>query len=83
MGFAGSSAHTGCMLRLTFNANVINHCLCDILPILQLSYTSTYVNAVVVLIVVGISITFPSFTILLSYVFILSNILNIKFTQGR
>ncbi|XP_021062203.1 olfactory receptor 147 [Mus pahari] len=84
MGFAGSSAHTGCMLRLTFcNANVINHYLCDILPLLQLSCTSTYVNEVVVLIVVGINITVPSFTILISYVFILANILNIKSTQGR
>ncbi|NP_667080.1 olfactory receptor 8B3 [Mus musculus] len=84
MGFAGSSAHTGCMLRLTFcNVNVINHYLCDILPLLQLSCTSTYVNEVVVLIVVGINITVPSFTILISYVFILANILNIKSTQGR
>ncbi|XP_076780815.1 LOW QUALITY PROTEIN: olfactory receptor 8B3-like [Arvicanthis niloticus] len=84
MGFAGASAHTGCMLRLTFcNANVINHYLCDILPLLQLSCTSTYVNEVVVLIVVGINITVPSFTILVSYVFILPNILNIKSTQGR
>ncbi|XP_028718244.1 olfactory receptor 147-like [Peromyscus leucopus] len=84
MGFAGASAHTGCMLRLTFcNANVINHYLCDILPLLQLSCTSTYVNEVVVLIVVGINITVPSFTILISYVFILVSILNIKSTQGR
>ncbi|XP_006998696.4 olfactory receptor 8B3-like [Peromyscus maniculatus bairdii] len=84
MAFAGASAHTGCMLRLTFcNANVINHYLCDILPLLQLSCTSTYVNEVVVLIVVGINITVPSFTILISYVFILVNILNIKSTQGR
>ncbi|KFO19569.1 Olfactory receptor 147 [Fukomys damarensis] len=84
MGFAGSSAHTGCMLRLTFcNANVINHYLCDILPLLQLSCTSTYVNKVVVLIVVGINITVPSFTILISYVFILTNILHIRSVQGR
>ncbi|XP_032765841.1 olfactory receptor 147 [Rattus rattus] len=84
MGFAGASVHTGCMLRLTFcNANLINHYLCDILPLLQLSCTSTYVNEVVVLIVVGINITVPSCTILISYVFILANILNIKSTQGR
>uniref|UniRef100_A0A8C0ZQB9 G-protein coupled receptors family 1 profile domain-containing protein n=1 Tax=Castor canadensis TaxID=51338 RepID=A0A8C0ZQB9_CASCN len=84
MGFAGATAHTGCMLRLTFcNTNVINHYLCDILPLLQLSCTSTYVNEVVVLIVVGINITVPSFTILISYVFILNSILHIKSTQGR
>ncbi|XP_054987971.1 olfactory receptor 147 [Sorex araneus] len=84
MGFAGSAAHTGCMLRLTFcNANVVNHYFCDILPLLQLSCTSTYVNDIVVLIVVGINITVPSVTILISYVFILRNILQIKSTQGR
>jgi olfactory receptor len=84
MGFAGATVHTGCMLRLTFcNASVINHYLCDILPLLQLSCTSTYVNEVVVLIVVGINITVPSFTILISYVFILNSILHIKSTQGR
>ncbi|CAN0324027.1 unnamed protein product [Rangifer tarandus platyrhynchus] len=84
MGFAGASAHTGCMLRLTFcSVNVINHYLCDILPLLQLSCTSTYVNEVVVLIVVGINITVPSFTILISYIFILTSILHIKSTQGR
>ncbi|XP_008825202.2 olfactory receptor 147-like [Nannospalax galili] len=84
MGFAGASAHTGCMLRLTFcNANVVNHYLCDILPLLQLSCTSTYVNEIVVLIVVSINITVPSFTILISYVFILTSILHIKSTQGR
>ncbi|KAB1254952.1 von Willebrand factor A domain-containing protein 5A [Camelus dromedarius] len=60
MGFAGASAHTGCMLRLTFcNVNIINHYLCDILPLLQLSCTSTYVNELVVLIVfvAGVSAT--------------------------
>ncbi|XP_019810107.2 olfactory receptor 8B3 [Bos indicus] len=84
IGFAGASVHTGCMLRLTFcNVNVINHYLCDILPLLQLSCTSTYVNEVVVLIVVGINITVPSFTILISYIFILTSILHIKSSQGR
>lgn len=84
MGFAGATAHTGCMLRLTFcNVNIINHYLCDILPLLQLSCSSTYVNEVVVLIVVGINITVPSFTILISYIFILTSILHIKSTQGK
>nr|XP_012326065.1 olfactory receptor 8B3 [Aotus nancymaae] len=84
MGLAGATAHTGCMLRLTFcSANIINHYLCDILPLLQLSCTSTYVNEVVVLIVVGINITVPSFTILISYVFIITSILHIRSSQGR
>lgn len=84
VGFAGASAHTGCMLRLTFcNVNIINFYLCDILPLLQLSCSSTYVNEIVVLIVVSINITVPSVTILISYIFILTAILRIKSTQGR
>ena len=67
MGFAGASVHTGCMLRLTFcSVNVINHYLCDILPLFQLSCTSTYASEIVVLIYVSIDITVPSFTILIS-----------------
>ncbi|KAB0388783.1 hypothetical protein E2I00_014344, partial [Balaenoptera physalus] len=60
---------------LTFcHVNIINHYLCDILPVFQLSCTSTYVSEVVVLIV---------FTILISYIFILTSILHIKSAQGR
>ncbi|KAL0627032.1 Olfactory receptor 8B4 [Plecturocebus cupreus] len=45
MAFSGAIAHTGCMLRLTFcEANTINHYFCDILPLLQLSCTSTYIS---------------------------------------
>nr|XP_008535266.1 PREDICTED: olfactory receptor 8B3-like [Equus przewalskii] len=84
MAFSGAMAHTGCMLRLTFcDANIINHYLCDILPVFQLSCTSTYVNELVVFIVVGINIIVPSLTIFVSYGFILSSILHISSTEGR
>ncbi|XP_036599871.1 olfactory receptor 8B3-like [Trichosurus vulpecula] len=84
MGFAGAMAHTGCMLRLSFcDANIINHYMCDILPLLQLSCTSTYVNELVFFIVVGINIIVPSVTIFTSYALILSSILNISSTEGR
>ncbi|XP_044116606.1 olfactory receptor 8B3-like [Neovison vison] len=82
--FLDAMAHTGCMLRLTFcDANTINHYLCDIFPLLQLSCTSTYVNELVVFIVVGINIIVPSVTIFVSYGFILSSILRISSTEGR
>ncbi|XP_036856796.2 olfactory receptor 8B3-like [Manis javanica] len=84
VAFSGSMAHTGCMLRLTFcDANTINHYLCDILPLLQLSCTSTYVNELVVFIVVGINIIVPSLTIFVSYGFILSSIFCMSSTEGR
>uniref|UniRef100_A0A8C9J8B6 Olfactory receptor n=1 Tax=Panthera tigris altaica TaxID=74533 RepID=A0A8C9J8B6_PANTA len=84
MAFSGAMAHTGSMLRLTFcDVNTINHYLCDILPLLQLSCTSTYVNELVVFIVVGINIIVPSVTIFVSYGCILSSILHISSTEGR
>nr|XP_014704112.2 olfactory receptor 8B3-like [Equus asinus] len=84
MAFSGAMAHTGCMLRVTFcDANTINHYLCDIFPLLQLSCTSTYVNELEVFIVGGINIIVPSVTIFVSYGFILSSVLHISSTEGR
>ncbi|XP_005069411.1 olfactory receptor 8B8-like [Mesocricetus auratus] len=84
MAFSGAMAHTGCMLRLTFcDANTINHYFCDILPVMQLSCTSTYVNQLVVFIVVGINVTVPSIAIVISYAFILSSICHINSAEGR
>ncbi|XP_073760146.1 olfactory receptor 8B8-like [Callorhinus ursinus] len=84
MGFVGAMAHTGCMLRLTFcGDNFINHYMCDIPPLLRLSCTSTYINELVVFIVVGVNVTVPSLTISISYTLILSNIFHIRATEGR
>ena len=84
MALSGAMAHTGCMLRLTFcDADTINHYFCDILPLFQLSCTSTYVNEMVIFIVGGINISVPSLTIFVSYGLILSNILRINSTEGR
>uniref|UniRef100_A0A8D1VXP1 Olfactory receptor 8B3-like n=1 Tax=Sus scrofa TaxID=9823 RepID=A0A8D1VXP1_PIG len=84
MGLVGAVAHTGCMLRLSFcDGNIINHYMCDIPPLLQLSCTSTYINELVVFIVVGISLIVPSLTISISYTLILSSVLRIRSTEGR
>ncbi|XP_076968078.1 olfactory receptor 8B3-like [Tamandua tetradactyla] len=84
MAFSGAMAHTGCMLRLTFcDGNTINHYFCDILPVLQLSCTSTHVNELVVFTVGGINIIVTCLTIFISYGFILSSILHINSTEGR
>ena len=84
VAFSGAMAHTGCMLRLTFcDANTINHYFCDILPLLELSCTSTDISELEVFIVGGINIIVPSLTIFVSYGLILSNILHISSTEGR
>ncbi|XP_076968095.1 olfactory receptor 8B8-like [Tamandua tetradactyla] len=84
MAFSSSMAHTVCMQRLTFcDSNTINHYFCDILPVLQLSCTSTFVNELVVYIVSVISIIIPSLTIFISYGFILCSILRINSIEGK
>ncbi|NP_001000445.1 olfactory receptor Olr1232 [Rattus norvegicus] len=84
VGFSDGMIHTGCVLRLTFcDGNTINHYFCDLLPLLQLSCTSTYVNEIEVLIISGINIIVPTLIVFTSYGFILSSILKINSTAGR
>ena len=84
MGFSGGIAHTGNLMNLTFCAdNIVNHYMCDILPLLEHSCTSTYVNELVVFIFVSFDIGVPIVTIFISYALILSSILRISSTEGR
>uniref|UniRef100_A0A8C6QY66 Olfactory receptor n=2 Tax=Nannospalax galili TaxID=1026970 RepID=A0A8C6QY66_NANGA len=84
MAVSGAMIHTGFMLRLTFcDGNTINHYFCDLIPLLQLSCTSTYVNEVELFIVAGKDIIVPTVIIFTSYGFILSNIFHIKSTESR
>ncbi|XP_028718243.1 olfactory receptor 8B3-like [Peromyscus leucopus] len=54
MGFFDAMIHTGCILRLTFcDGNTINHYFCDLLPLMKLSCTSTFVNEIEIFIVGG------------------------------
>ncbi|XP_021062968.1 olfactory receptor 143-like [Mus pahari] len=83
MGFAGAMAHTGCMIRLSFcDSNIINHYMCDIFPLLQLSCSSIYVNELVSFVVVGTVITLSSLIILISYGMILFNIIHMSSGKG-
>ncbi|XP_007950312.1 olfactory receptor 8B12 [Orycteropus afer afer] len=84
MGFSGAMAHTGNIISLTFCAdNLVNHFMCDILPLLELSCNSTYVNELVVFIFVAIAIGMPIVTIFISYTLILSSIFHIRSSEGR
>ena len=84
MGLACAFSHTGCMLRVHFcKLDVINHYLCDLFPLLELSCSSTYINEVIVLCFSTFNILTPILTILSSYIFIISSILHIRSTEGR
>ncbi|KAK7806416.1 hypothetical protein U0070_014730 [Myodes glareolus] len=84
MGFFGGLVHTGNMLSLSFcDGNIINHYMCDVLPLLKLSCTDTAINELVVFIVGGINIIVPCVTVFISYTFILSSIIGIRSAEGR
>ncbi|XP_058518532.1 olfactory receptor 8B8-like [Ochotona princeps] len=84
MGFFGAMAHTICMLRLTFcEDNIINHYMCDIAPLLLLSCTITYVNELVIFVVLGINTAVPSVTLFVSYSRILCSILHIRSSHAK
>ncbi|XP_049981601.1 olfactory receptor 143 [Alexandromys fortis] len=83
MGFASAIVHTGCMIRLRFcDSNIINHYMCDIFPLLQLSCSSTYVNELVSSVVVGTAIILCCLIIFISYVMILFNIIHVSSGKG-
>ncbi|XP_037695762.1 LOW QUALITY PROTEIN: olfactory receptor 8G1-like [Choloepus didactylus] len=79
-----ASAHTGCMFRIHFcKCDVINHYFCDLLSLLKLSCSSTYVKELLILIFSAFNIPVPSLTIISSYIFIIASILRIRSTEGR
>ncbi|XP_037696197.1 olfactory receptor 143-like [Choloepus didactylus] len=83
MGFAGAMAHTGCMIRLTFcGSNTINHYMCDVFPLLQLSCSSTYANELLASIIVDTVVILSSLIICMSYALILFSIFHMSSPTG-
>ncbi|XP_008848805.1 olfactory receptor 143-like [Nannospalax galili] len=78
MGFSIAMVLTGFMLRLSFCDSIINHYMCDIFPVLRLSCTSTYVNELMNIAVVGTAIVLCTIIILVSYAMILINIIKMS-----
>ncbi|XP_072473031.1 olfactory receptor 8G1-like [Notamacropus eugenii] len=84
LGLVAATAHISCLLRVIFcKENAINHYFCDLLPLLKLSCSSTYVNEVVILATSTFNIFCPTLIIICSYVLIIAGILKIQSTEGR
>lgn len=84
VGFTDAVIHGGCILRLTFcSSNVIKHYFCDIVPLIKLSCSSTYIDELLILVIGGFNMVTTSLTVIISYAFILSNILRIHSKEGR
>ncbi|XP_031199495.1 olfactory receptor 1537-like [Mastomys coucha] len=79
-----ASVHTGFMIRIQFcKLDVINHYFCDLLPLLKLACSNTYVNEMLILFFGTLNICVPMLTIITSYLFIIASILRIRSTEGR
>ncbi|EMP41587.1 Olfactory receptor 5AS1 [Chelonia mydas] len=83
VGLVDSVLNTCCTFRLSFcSSNIINHFFCDILPLFALSCSDTHINEIVMFALTS-CITGSSFVIvLLSYVYIISIILQIRSAEG-
>ncbi|XP_006268380.2 olfactory receptor 10C1-like [Alligator mississippiensis] len=76
--------HPTFMFSLTFcGPNVINHFFCEIQPLLMLVYGDTYWNEIQVIVAAAFVIMMPFMLILVSYIRIISTILNIRSAEGR
>ncbi|XP_057624320.1 olfactory receptor 1537-like [Chionomys nivalis] len=79
-----ASIHTGFMIRIRFcKLDVINHYFCDLLPLLKLACSNTYINELLILIFSILNIFVPPLIITASYISIIASIFRIKSTEGR
>ncbi|NP_001000796.1 olfactory receptor Olr1303 [Rattus norvegicus] len=84
VGLICATGETVCLLRLLFcKAEDINHYFCDLLPLLEQSCSSTFINEVVALSFSSLNVIVPALNILSSYIFIMATILRIPSTEGR
>ncbi|XP_057624588.1 LOW QUALITY PROTEIN: olfactory receptor 8D1-like [Chionomys nivalis] len=84
LGLLSAIAHTSAMMKLSFcKSHIINHYFCDVLPLLNLSCSSTRLNELLVFIIAGLNTLVPTIAVIASYIFIFSNILHISSSEGR
>ncbi|XP_074904781.1 olfactory receptor 5T7-like [Buteo buteo] len=83
-GVISSTIHTVSIFRLPFcRSKRINHFFCDGPPLLALSCSDTHVNEVMVSAVVGFNVLSTTVFILVSYLSVLSTVLQIHSVAGR
>ncbi|XP_020633602.3 olfactory receptor 5V1-like [Pogona vitticeps] len=83
-GLLDSTLHTALTTNLAFcGANQIHHIFCDVPPLLKIACSDTYVNEMALhaaSVFVGLS---PFLLVVVSYIYILSAILQIRSSTGR
>ncbi|XP_060118411.1 olfactory receptor 5T7-like [Heteronotia binoei] len=84
LGLLHSLVHTVFTFRLSFcGSNKISHLYCDISALLLLSCSDTHVNELLIFYVAGLVETMTILSVLVSYAYILANIVKISSAAGR
>ncbi|KAM7163286.1 olfactory receptor 5W2-like [Macrochelys suwanniensis] len=84
VGLVDSMIHTWLTFRLSFcSSNIINHFFCDIPPLLVLSCSDTRINEIVIFAFTCCIQVICFVPVILSYVYIISTILQIRSAEGR
>ncbi|KAG3285090.1 olfactory receptor 9G4-like [Ictidomys tridecemlineatus] len=83
-GFLNAIAHTANTFRLSFcGNNVIDHFLCDVLPLVKMSCTDTRVYVIILSSMIDFTVLSCLLAILISYFNILLAILRMRSASGR
>ncbi|KAM3855985.1 olfactory receptor 5V1-like [Vipera latastei] len=83
-GFTNSMIHTSLTFTLSFcGPNKVNQYYCDIPPVMALSCSSTFLPELVVLLVAGVLGGGAFLVTLISYIYIISAILQMRSVEGR
>ncbi|KAM3924488.1 olfactory receptor 5AR1-like [Leptodactylus fuscus] len=83
-GVIQSTAQTSCVFSLEYCAsNLIDHFYCDIPPVLKLSCSNIFTCDMITVFIIGSFCACSLTTILVSYIFIIYSILQIRSSKGR
>ncbi|XP_037757409.2 olfactory receptor-like protein OLF2 [Chelonia mydas] len=84
VGVVDSMLNTYFTFQLSFcSSNIINNFFCDVPPLLALSCSDTRINEIVMFVLICCIQVISFVTVLLSYVYITSTILQIRSAEGR
>ncbi|XP_066485870.1 olfactory receptor-like protein OLF3 [Tiliqua scincoides] len=83
-GFLNAVVQTVITMNLHFNCfNSINHFTCEILVVIKLACSFTFINHIIFLVAGVIMLMIPFIVVMLSYMYIISAILHIRSSEGR
>ncbi|XP_062049679.1 olfactory receptor 10J1-like [Lepus europaeus] len=82
-GFSLSLIQAVAIFRLPFCDSLIKHFFCDVRPMLDLACVTPIINDVLTLIISLLAITAPATFLFISYILIISTILQIASAEGR